>query len=397
MNDKSGLLELEQAANSPLGPSASTIPDPEPAEGQNSIHAYSPHPPHESHFHPIAAPELLAAPPEEVDWIMDEYLSVGGLTLLVGKPKEGKTTLSYELAVKVALGLPFLGRNTQKSAVLILALEEHAREVRMRLRNLGATELENIYVHVGPLEPTATVINSIKTFAQDHAVRLILLDTLSAFWRIENENDAAEMTRVVKPLLQLARESGACLLLIHHARKSDGQYGDEIRGSGALFAAVDVALIMKRHSVQTQRLLQAQSRYPETPSELIIELREHGYEALGDPAKVGKDARLTKLTASLSHQWEEVDAIVKRAGLSRREGYRLLNILVKDGVAQREGKGVKGDPFRFTKNVIRATPLSLGHESNCTKPDSIHATPLSPCTNSIEPNAMEEIVVDDET
>jgi hypothetical protein len=55
------------------------------------------------------------------------------------------------------------------------------------------------------------------------------------------------MTKAVKPLLQLARDSGACVLLIHHARKSEGQYGDEIRGSGALFALVDVAIVMKRH------------------------------------------------------------------------------------------------------------------------------------------------------
>lgn len=345
------------------------------------VSAPRPDPPHESNFRPIAAPELLAEPLEEVDWVWEDYGAAGGLTLLAGKPKEGKTTLAYELAVKVALGLPFLGRNTRKASVLILALEEHAREVRMRLHHLGAIELDHVYVHVGPLAPTATALNSIKTFAQGYGVRLILVDTLSAFWRIENENDAAEMTKVVKPLLQLARESGACVLLIHHARKSEGQYGDEIRGSGALFAAVDVAIVMKRHEVQTQRLLQAQSRYPETPSELVIELRDHGYEALGDPAKVGKDARLTKLTASLSDQWEETDAIVKRAGLSRREGYRLLNILVKDGVARREGKGVKRDPFRFMKNAIRATPPVLGHESNCTKPDSIHATPTPPCTN----------------
>lgn len=371
MNDK--LAVLEQAARSSLGPPVS--------EAENTIHAYKTDPPHESNFRPIAVPVLLAEPPEEVDWIMDEYLPREGLVLLAGKPKEGKTTLAYELAIKVALGLPFLGRNTQQSAVLILALEEHAREVRMRLRNLGATELATVFVHVGPLEPTATVMNAIMTFAQDHDVKLILMDTLSAFWRIENENDAAEMTKVAKPLLQLARESGACVLLIHHARKSEGQYGDEIRGSGALFAAVDVALIMKRHEVQTQRLLQAQSRYPETPSELVIELREHGYEALGDPAKVGKDTRLAKLIACLTDQPEEADVLAKRAGLSRREGYRLLRLLVKDEMAQQDGKGVKGDPFRFAKNAIRATPQSYRHESNSTKTDSFRATSPSPCTN----------------
>jgi RecA-family ATPase len=93
---------------------------------------------------------------------------------------------------------------------------------------------------------TPTVLASILSFLKEHDVKLVLADTLAAFWRIENENDAAEMTKVVKPLLQLARESGACVLLNYHARKSEGSYGDEIRGSGALFALVDVAILMKR-------------------------------------------------------------------------------------------------------------------------------------------------------
>jgi hypothetical protein len=356
----------------------------------NSIHAYRPHPPHESNFHPVSADQLLSEPPEEIDWVLEDYLPVGGLGLLAGKPKEGKTTIGYELAVKVALGLPFLGRQTRKGAVLILALEEHAREVRMRLRNLGASELPNVFLHIGPLEPTATTLNSISAFAQEHCVCLILIDTLSTFWKIDNENDAAEMTRVIKPLLALPRNSGACVLLIHHARKSEGSYGDEIRGSGALFAAVDVALILKRHEVQNQRLLQAQSRYPETPSELVLELRETGYVALGDPASTGKHAKLAKLAGILSDSLEAADTIAKRAGLSQREGHRLLGILVKGGKAFREGKGVKNDPYRFRRNSIHAGGQPIGQESNSLKPDSIHAAPPSPCTNGIVPNVPEE-------
>jgi archaellum biogenesis ATPase FlaH len=349
---------------------------------------------HESHFHPVAASVLLAEPLEEIEWILDEYLPAGGLVLLAGKPKEGKTTLSYELALNVAQGSTFLGRQTRKGAVLILALEEHKRDVLIRLRNLGATTtLENLYVHADPLQPTPTVLAEMTSFAKEHEVKLILVDTLAAFWRIENENDAAELTKVVKPLLQLARESGACVLLVHHARKAEGQYGDEIRGSGALFAAVDVALVMKRHEVQTQRLLQAQSRYPETPSNLLLELREHGYVALGDPASVGKAARLTTLTASLSDQWEEADAIGKRAGLSRREWHRLLNQLVAVGTALREGKGRKGSPYRFKRNSIHAGGQSIGHETNSTKADSIHATPPSPCTKG-NPSCETEEVID---
>lgn len=381
MSNQDALLEMEQAAKSPLVP--------EHGMGANSIHASKSDPPHESNFHPVSVSDLLATTPQEVSWVLEGYLLLWALVLIAGKPKEGKTTFVYELVVKVAQGLPFLGRESHQVGVLILAVEESLRDVQMRLHHLGAESLTNIYVHVGPSEPTPNVFAQITKFVLDHQIGLIVIDTLANFWRVQNENDASEVTQAMKPLLRLARDSGACVLLIHHARKSEGSYGDEIRGSGALFASVDVALILKRHNVQTQRLLQAQSRYPETPSELVLELRETGYVAIGDPATTGKAVKLTNLIASLKDELEEPEAIAKRAGLSQREGYRLLGILVKEGKVVRVGKGVKNDRYRFRLNSIHAGGQSIGHESNSMEADSIHATPPSPCMNGKVPQKPE--------
>lgn len=125
-----------------------------------------------------------------------------------------------------------------------------------------------------------------------------------------------------------------------------------------------------------------------------MELRESGYVALGDPASVGKAARLSELTATLSEQWEQAEVIAKRAGLSTREGYRLLNIMVKEGKALRHGKGRKGSPYVFKRNSIHAGGQSVGHESNCTKPDSILATPPSPCMNENSTLDVVEVIED---
>jgi RecA-family ATPase len=202
---------------------------------------------------------------EAVDWILDEYLPAGGLALLAGKPKEGKTTLTYELVVRVAKGHPFLNRSTSGGGVLMLATEEHPRDVRLRLRALGARGLSNLFIRARQVDPTPETFETIHRLVTKHAIKLVLVDTLGAFWKVRDENDAAEVTQAKKPFLALARATGACVFLIHHARKSDVSYGEEIRGSGALFAAVDIPMILKRHEVQTQRVLHAISRYPDTP------------------------------------------------------------------------------------------------------------------------------------
>jgi hypothetical protein len=334
-----------------------TIASLDPAQvPQNELLAYRAGGLPETNFAPIRASDLLAEVAEPPAWILDEYLAVGSLNLIAGKPKEGKTTIIYEMAVKIAQGLPFLGRTTRKTGVLILAVEEHRRDVKLRLQNLGAEGLNNLYLYIGALSPSPILFAALNAFITERGIGLVIVDTLASFWDVENENDASKMTTEVKPLLRLARDSGACILLIHHARKSEGSHGDEIRGSGALFGLMDVALVMKRHTVETQRLLQAKSRYPETPSELVLELRESGYVALGDPATVGKADKLRRLREVLSETWEKVGELGNKAGLSRRDADRFLRLLCQQNEASREGAGKKSNPIRFRKFVPGREP-----------------------------------------
>jgi putative DNA primase/helicase len=340
-------------------------------------------PPHETNFPVVPIDDFLDVPPDQdhADWILEDYLPAGGLVLIAGKPKEGKTTLCYELAVKVAKGLPFLGRTTKRSGVLILGLEEHPRDMRQRLRTLGA-DGTNLFVYSGSsLHPTPDTMGQVKQVVAANGIKLVLIDTLSAFWTVSDENDAAGVQKAIQPILGLARESGACVLLIHHARKSEGSYGDEIRGSGALFAAVDVALILKRHEIHNQRKLNANSRYSETPVELVIELRDGGYVSLGDPAKVARQAKRDKMMGALTSEPMEAKVLAQRAGVPQRDAYRLLDELHKSHEAHRSGEGRKKDPYRYCHNSFRATPRVLGsgpHETNSRQAEFDSCAPRPP-------------------
>lgn len=373
----------------------------EPLMSDPKLNAHSISPPktggpHETEFRPLMVEDFLdmALQNDTVEWVFEDYLPAGGLVILAGKPKEGKTTLTYELVVKVAKGEIFLGRATKKSSVLILGLEEHPRDMGLRLRSLAAENLPNLFVFAKSIQPTADTLEQIKRFALERDIKLILIDTLGAFWSLRDENDAAEVGRAIKPILALARESGACVLLIHHARKSEGTYGDEIRGSGALFAAVDVALILKRHEIEKQRKLHAISRYPDTPTEMLLELREAGYHSLGDPDKQNRQAKRDKMRGTLSDEWREPKALAKLAGIPGRDSYRLLTELYETGEADREGEGRKGSPFQYRKMLFHAPPPVLGgspHETNSTRADSVSCAPPSPRMNENSPQELEEV------
>lgn len=300
-------------------------------------------------FPVVTAADLLEVQEADaaVEWMLYQLIACGALIGLIAKPKVGKTTLIYELAVKIALGLPFLGRATRQCGVLVLALEEHRRDVSRRLRTLGAENLDNLHLVIGPLDADEATFAQIKRTVEERAIGLIIVDTLNSFWGVRDENNASEVTAAIKPLLNLARSTNAAIVAIHHSRKSEGEHGDEIRGSNALFSLFDAALLLKRHDAENQRKLTVISRWPETPSELIIELRDHGYECLGDSTTAGRRARLDKLAATLSSEGQTAKYLSSRSGVPFRSVHGLLDELVQLRRSERLGTGRKGDPFKF--------------------------------------------------
>jgi hypothetical protein len=187
--------------------------------------------------------DLLSEPEEQVDWLVDKLLPAGGFSLLVAKPKAGKSTLARNLALSVARGDSFLNRATQHGAVIYLALEEKRSEVRKHFQDMGATE-EEIYIFAASAPVDA--LQQVRAVVEEKKPVLLIIDPLFRFTRVKDGNDYAQVTGALEPLPVLARETGAHVLCVHHAGKGEREGGDSILGSTAIFAAVDTALLMKR-------------------------------------------------------------------------------------------------------------------------------------------------------
>lgn len=308
-------------------------------------------------FRPVDVGTLLAEPEEDIPWIVDGYLARGALTLLAGPPKIGKTTLAYHVATHVATGQPILNQVVWKSKVLVLALEEHKRDVVQHFRDSGKELADRVKVVAAPLPFTKDLLDEVVAFIQAEGIGLVLVDTLHAWWGLSDENSAAEVLKAGGLLLKAVRRTSAAWLCLVHTRKSGGEHGQEIRGSTALVGLVDVALSMKRtEGGAVQRCLEAVSRYAETPSKLIIGLGEGGYEALGSPADVCAEGKAEKIRAALTNVGQTVEELAKATGLSQRDVKRSLTRLGEPVV--KEGAGVKHDPYRYRRHSIQATSHS---------------------------------------
>lgn len=93
--------------------------------------------------------DLFLEPEESASWLVDGLLPTGGFSILVAKPKVGKSTLARTLMLHVSRGEDFLSRNTIRGVVVYLCLEEKRTEVKRHFRKMGATGDEEIHIYAG--------------------------------------------------------------------------------------------------------------------------------------------------------------------------------------------------------------------------------------------------------
>ncbi len=238
-------------------------------------------------FRPIHVRQLYAETPKTREWTWDGMLARGSLAALVAYMKVGKSTFVSPLVRAVARGVPFLGRATRQGAVLILAVEEDPIEVRLRLEEFGITDRDPVYIHRATLVPSPENLVAIAAFIKTHGVVLVVLDTVGHCWDVNNENDNTQVLRALKPWLDLARETRATVLLIHHEGKGDleghrHQGAKAPRGASSFGGIVDQILTLtpvgRKKELERQRALESAGRYKESPRRLTVELTGDGHD-----------------------------------------------------------------------------------------------------------------------
>ncbi|MDY6918453.1 MAG: AAA family ATPase [Chloroflexota bacterium] len=290
--------------------------------------------------------DLLAEPPESIAWVWADTLPAGGLSILAAKPKVGKSTLARNLALAVACGKAFLGRDTSPGPVVYLGLEEKRSEVAAHFERMGATS-ENIFIHTGGAPDDA--IAALQAAICDKGAVLAILDPLQRGVRLRDTNDYAQVSLALEPLLLTARDTGCHIVAVHHLGKLERDGADGVLGSTALFGSVDTALIMRRRN-DGGRTIESVQRYGEDIPKIALSFDSPTglTDAQGTVEELdvhrASEAILDFLTGDEATQ-EEIRAI---------EGYRAqtlrkaLTELVNEGVVARVGSGRKGDPFRYS-------------------------------------------------
>jgi hypothetical protein len=183
-----------------------------------------------------------------------------------------------------------------------------------------------------------------------HKPVLIVIDPLFRLARIRDEKAYGETYAALGPLIDVARETGTHVLLVHHSGKSaKADAIDAPLGSTALSGAVSTLIIMRR--TESYRLIQTVQRLGQDMAETVLNFDSSTHQLSLGGAKVDADrtdceqAILEFLTDAGEPQTQ---AQIRGGVEGQTKVVRLaLTALAGAGRISKTGEGTRGKPFLY--------------------------------------------------
>jgi AAA domain-containing protein len=310
---------------------------------------------------------MLAAPQEPIPWRCDGFAADGYLTVLAGRGKEGKTWLAMALAYSVALGRTTAGIPCAKGRAVIFDAENGPRLIKDRFHKLGMTgDMAVQPVDCGGLRVTQD-LHWFRQVIEERRANLAVFDSLRILSSGSKENDGDAMEPIITAFKQLARDTGAAIILVHHRGKSET---NEYRGTSVILDQTDMLFRLGRVNgdpdKHRRKLETVGCRIAEEPDPrwLTIEAdRTRGLVFVNEAEPFEQEDRERRrdtlredILRALDGERMTGAAIAKALGRDKTDGTirRVLRDLEGEGLIDRDSGGLWG-------RVANADPLGFGN------------------------------------
>jgi RecA-family ATPase len=240
--------------------------------------------------HIVSASELYAGELVRLRPLM-EGLIWDGLTMIVAKPKAGKSWLMLQCAVDIAGGPAVNGVTAlDHGPVLYGAFEEPAARTMGRLRKLAPAGdwAKNLHFVYDLLPLMGGGADQLRALVEQLRPRMVVLDTLTALIKGggKRESDVFRSQYAeVSVVRKLAEDFHTAFVLVHHARKGMADTAIEsVAGTGGIAAAVDTLWCLKRKPEGEATLEVVGREAEEKTYALKFDQQPFGWSVLGDDA-----------------------------------------------------------------------------------------------------------------
>jgi len=310
----------------------------------------------------VSANEYRAGVPARIPWVIDGFAYAGGVTLLAGPPKAGKSTLLADLQRSRWTGSPFLGAWRATKGPVLLVTEESGIPVVLKLEGNPDVLDRKAAIEFGyaALDDILWVIGEWSHLYPDGVV---VIDTFAVWAGLKDENDASATTAAIAEITGLAATTGISIILVHHTRRGGGQAGEAVRGSSAILATVDIAAELsytEAGATSPRRWLEIRGRVMEAARYLIEYVKDPRSSRpryrLVDPEEAAAE-RAADWTSVVPDAGATLGDLTDAWGVSDRTARRRIGELVNSG--RLTGEVIDG---HGTKRYRPADPGHAGHD-----------------------------------
>ncbi len=276
-----------------------------------------------------------------------------GVTLLVSKPKIGKSYLCLHIGLGVASGGKVLGIEVAAQDVLYMALEDTIEDMQQRLQKvLGSASVPDRFKIVfrwaslgkGGLEDLE------EWLVKHPETRLVMIDILVKICDLNQGNYHADYETISK-FKGIAARHKIAIVLVHHLRKTGARDEfDRVSGSTGLTGAVDTIARLNRKRLQTEATLLISGR---NQKEAELALRFDGATGIWEPREQTEENHLSPERHALVELLKKapyplrLQEIAQALGKKKANVGNLMNKLIKQGITERTSYGhyqLKGGP-----------------------------------------------------
>lgn len=313
------------------------------------------------------------------DWLVAGLVLKGHMTMLSADPKCGKSTLLNQMYKPLTDvdGGEFLGINVIGNKKIMVISEDNKR-IAKRRHDQWNFNLENFHEANNPWDAGSIGVNKWRGIWEDllkgdltkhKPYDLVVIDTMSTFAPLRNENDADSVRAVLLPLKKLCA-SGVAVVIVHHSTK---RAGVGARGSGVWTSIPDIIAELKyvtkkmdgnsvKQEDSPQRKLSVKGKEAEHtgPMQLMFDTTTHTYHKYLTDTEKDKLAKASEVLTYIDEHpnCTRPDA-AKALGMSESSLVSYCDELYKLNKVEIEGTGRRGNPY-----IYKAIPRSLNVKSS---------------------------------
>jgi hypothetical protein len=186
---------------------------------------------------------------------VEGMLATSAMSVIYGPSNCGKTFFVVDLALHVALGRQWRGRETDRGAIVYLSLEgaqgirnrlaafrEHHKLQGERLPFVAMPQPVNLLNEDADVKAVIDLVLHVAD-ATELPVSMVIVDTLSRAMAGGNENSPEDMTAIVGNCDRIRDATGAHVCIVHHSGKDEAKGA---RGHSSLRAATDTEIEITR-------------------------------------------------------------------------------------------------------------------------------------------------------